>query len=368
MPGAEDSPSPVSQARLRAGLLLALLAVAFATLVHVGSEKFCRVSSYVDCDRITNSAYGSWFGVPVSIIAIGVHLVLAGWLGAALYSPALRAALLPLAGALSLFSGLGSVTYAVISNVVLKGLCPMCTGIQLCDLGLAFLVGIPVLRARRFHVPVMGWSAGVLLAAHALLMTQFAALYFYKLETEAGVLRLKAGMTRSIDLADSPVLGDPDAPVQVVAFLDFGCPYCKATYQKMLGVLRSHPGRVGFFIKHFPLDVCNTRKASHPGACDAAFAMQAAHRADRAARGMQYLFEERFFAEKILQEIGRRLRVPDERWKELRADPVTRELVQRDIRDGQELGLLGVPALFINGRFSTHATFRADMEAALRKH
>ena len=229
-------------------------------------------------------------------------------------------------------------------------------------------MGIPVLRARRFHVPVMGWSAGVLPAAHALLMTQFAALYLYKLETEAGVLRLKAGMTRSIDLADSPVLGDPDAPVQVVAFLDFGCPVCKATYQKMLGVLRSHPGRVGFFIKHFPLDVCNTRKASHPGACDAAFAMQAAHRADHTARGMQYLFEESFFAEQILQDIGRRLRVPDERWRELRSDPVTRELVQRDIRDGQELGLGGVPAIFISGRFSTHATFFADLEQVLRKH
>ncbi len=363
-----SSVSPVSVGRLRAGLALALLAVTFAALIHVGSEELCSVSSYMDCNRITNSDYGSWFGIPISIITLGVHLVLAGWLGAALYSPTLRAALLPLAGALALVSALGSLTYAVISNVVLGGLCPMCTGIQLCDVGLAFLVGLPVLRARRFHVPTMGWSVGMLLAAHALLMSQFGALYFYRLEAKASAFRLKAGLARSIDLSDSPVLGNPDAPVQIVAFLDFGCPYCEATYQKMLGVLRRHGDRVGFFIKHFPLDVCNRGKAFHPGACDAAFALQAAHREGQGPRAMQYLFEEKFFAEQILQDVGRRLRVPDDRWKELQTDPRTRETVERDIRDGQELGLAGVPAIFINGRFSTHATFLHDLEQALRKH
>lgn len=65
-------------------------------------------------------------------------------------------------------------------------------------------------------------------------------------------------------------LGRRDAPVRIVEFSDFQCPFCARTHPAVEAVRRRHPERVAVLYRHFPLD------AIHPYARPAAVASECA--------------------------------------------------------------------------------------------
>jgi len=59
-----------------------------------------------------------------------------------------------------------------------------------------------------------------------------------------------------VNIGDSPVLGNPDAPVTIVEFSDFQCPFCGRFYSDALTSIKQQyidSGEVKFVYKHFPL-------------------------------------------------------------------------------------------------------------------
>jgi protein-disulfide isomerase len=55
-------------------------------------------------------------------------------------------------------------------------------------------------------------------------------------------------------LANGLRVGEPSAPVQLIEFADFECPFC-ATFHERVKTLRArHPGRVSLTFMHLPLD------------------------------------------------------------------------------------------------------------------
>src|SRR5690606_23331947 len=56
------------------------------------------------------------------------------------------------------------------------------------------------------------------------------------------------------DVGDSPVLGAPMAPVTIVEFSDFECPYCARARPLLERVVEEHPGQVRLVFKHYPLE------------------------------------------------------------------------------------------------------------------
>ncbi len=66
-----------------------------------------------------------------------------------------------------------------------------------------------------------------------------------------------------VPVGDSPALGPADAPVTIVAFLDFQCPYCARGLTTMKKLLELYPADVRVVFKHNPL-------AFHPRAVPAA--------------------------------------------------------------------------------------------------
>jgi len=76
-----------------------------------------------------------------------------------------------------------------------------------------------------------------------------------------------------VSLDDDPVKGDPNAPVTVVEYSDFQCPFCKRFYQQTLPQLEKNyieTGKVKFVYKDFPLD------SIHPNARPAHIAAECA--------------------------------------------------------------------------------------------
>jgi len=56
--------------------------------------------------------------------------------------------------------------------------------------------------------------------------------------------------------ADDHVLGDPNAPVKIVEYSDFECPFCKSFHMTMGAVMQSDygkSGKVAWVYRHFPL-------------------------------------------------------------------------------------------------------------------
>jgi protein-disulfide isomerase len=56
-----------------------------------------------------------------------------------------------------------------------------------------------------------------------------------------------------IPIGESPVLGKKEAPVTIVEFSDFQCPYCVREYPKLQQILKDYPDQVRLVFKHFPL-------------------------------------------------------------------------------------------------------------------
>lgn len=52
---------------------------------------------------------------------------------------------------------------------------------------------------------------------------------------------------------DVPFLGSKDAPLVVVEFGDLTCPHCRESYHKMKALVSTHPDKVKFVFRHFPL-------------------------------------------------------------------------------------------------------------------
>jgi len=78
-----------------------------------------------------------------------------------------------------------------------------------------------------------------------------AALVQAEMEKAAG----QTAINRANDLlrdGTSPVMGNPDGDVTIVAFTDYQCPYCKAAEPRLLQLLKDD-GKVRFVVKDFPI-------------------------------------------------------------------------------------------------------------------
>lgn len=70
-------------------------------------------------------------------------------------------------------------------------------------------------------------------------------------------------------------LGPADAPVIVVEFSDFQCPYCKSADLIVKQIMAQYPGKIRFVYRHFPLTTI------HPYAMQAAQASECANEQEK---------------------------------------------------------------------------------------
>jgi protein-disulfide isomerase len=149
---------------------------------------------------------------------------------------------------------------------------------------------------------------------------------------------------KEIDLADSPVRGSPMAPITIVEFADFECPYCREVDPVLAQIVREFDGRVRLVYKYFPLP-------SHPHGVQAAAAASAADEQGKFWEIHDALFEHQRNLEPAeiatyLQAAG----VDLPRYARVLNEGTTTARVQRDLDLGHRIGVSGTPSIFINGR------------------
>lgn len=158
------------------------------------------------------------------------------------------------------------------------------------------------------------------------------------------VQKISFSFRQNINIVDSPFLGLADAPVTIVVFSDFECPHCSRLGVLFEQLLDQNMEYVKIIVKHFPLSF-------HQFARPAALAAIAADDQGKFWEFYDLLFKYSnvLKMEKIL-EIAETLELDISRFTEFMGSVYANEKLARDIYDGHNAGVDGIPALFVNGR------------------
>ncbi|HME72333.1 MAG TPA: thioredoxin domain-containing protein [Myxococcota bacterium] len=141
--------------------------------------------------------------------------------------------------------------------------------------------------------------------------------------------------------ADGPARGPQGAPVTIVEFSDFECPFCRRAETTVKQVLDRYQDQVRFVYRHFPLEI-------HPRARPAA---EAAACADEQGRFWDY--HEKLFSGGLedadLQRYASELGLDTAAFQQCVSQHKTKDVVSSDFEAGKAAGVSGTPAFFVNG-------------------
>lgn len=153
-----------------------------------------------------------------------------------------------------------------------------------------------------------------------------------------------------VDVAGAPARGAENAPVTLVKFEDFHCPYCDRV-QATLAQLQSRYGdKLKIVHRDFPIDTL------HPLA-------RKAHEATRCAgaQGQFWAYHDLLYADKpatTVEELiadAENLGLDVKAFEECLNSGTYAAGVEEDIKQGTRLGLTGTPSFFVNGRLLSGA-------------
>jgi protein-disulfide isomerase len=189
--------------------------------------------------------------------------------------------------------------------------------------------------------------------------------YYEQLRAEAKVeVLLPVWQPPRIEVAaDGPSRGPAKAPVTIVEFSDFQCPYCGRAEGVVNQVLEAYKDKVRLVYRDYPLP-------SHENAVKAA---EAAHCAED--QGKYWEMHGKLFANqqaldlKALKGHARDLKLDGTKFDKCLDSGEKAKLVETNRKAGEEAGVNGTPAFFVNGRMIAGAqpfeTFKAAIDAEL---
>lgn len=165
----------------------------------------------------------------------------------------------------------------------------------------------------------------------------------------------RAASAENLVRPDSPTLGAANAPVTVVEFYDPECEACAAFSPAVKKLLKDYDGRVRLVVRYMPL---------HPNSVAAAAFTEAAGEQGKFWQAQEMLFQKQpewgakhgpqsgaatdinGLFEKYAMELGLNLSKLDAALAENRYTAK----IQRDLKDGESLGVQRTPTFFVNGR------------------
>jgi protein-disulfide isomerase len=139
------------------------------------------------------------------------------------------------------------------------------------------------------------------------------------------------------------VRGNPKAPVMIVEFSDFQCPYCHQVEPVVKDLLAKYGDKVSLAYRDLPL------KQIHPQAEIAAEASRCAGEQGKYWDYHDQLFNASKLDRDALLEYARNLKLDDKRFDSCLTTGKYRADVEKDSREGMQAGITGTPAFFING-------------------
>jgi protein-disulfide isomerase len=328
-----------------------------------GFQSFCNLGQAMNCDVVAASSYAQLLpGMPLSSFAAGWFLAL--FVVALLARDAFwrREAVRALT-VLSGVAALMSVLYLGVMAFVIHTFCLFCLVTD--AIGVTAFALVLSLKPESFslHKPdTSKWKTFASVTAFALGLSliglrvlddsQFSGAQIQdsvKTVMDSPVLAVNAG-------PEFPSIGPANAPITIVEYSDFQCPYCRIGAFSINTVLSRYPTQVRVVFRNFPLDqACNRKieRMMHAHACEAAKTAICAHKQGKFIPVYEALFEKQEslsggaagITYKIAQDAG----ADAAQLNDCVSAPETGAAVSRDIEEALNLGIQSTPTFFING-------------------
>lgn len=147
--------------------------------------------------------------------------------------------------------------------------------------------------------------------------------------------------------ADDVIRGDKDAPLTLVEYSDFECPFCARGFNTVMELLEKYKGKIRFVYKHLPLSF-------HPQAMISAQYYEAIRLQDP-AKATQ--FHDRLYkdqrklqgGENYLKSVAKDLKVDMTKLaKDVNSEAVKKR-IEEDMAEAAKYGFQGTPGFLMNG-------------------
>lgn len=146
-----------------------------------------------------------------------------------------------------------------------------------------------------------------------------------------------------VPAGNSPVKGPKDAPITIIEFSDFQCPYCSRANTTVEQILEAYPKEVKVVFKNLPLGF-------HKEADPAARAALAANKQGKFWEFHDKLFENQAkLSSSLYKEIAKDLKLDLTKFEEDMNSKEIKDQVKADTELAREVGISGTPGFFVNG-------------------
>ncbi|HEY1074823.1 MAG TPA: thioredoxin domain-containing protein [Patescibacteria group bacterium] len=194
--------------------------------------------------------------------------------------------------------------------------------------------------------------------AAVIITAALIAIFAFSAKSKPNVARI----AQSIDTTGAIARGPENAPITIIEYTDFQCPSCKQLYPTLETLLKEYDGKIRFIHRHFPLmDI-------HYNAYDAAMASEAAKDQGRFWDMHNLLFERQgewanaknpnIVFERYASELG--LSLPE--YRTFVEEQKGKDAIDRDVAEGETLGVTSTPTLFLNGKGMSGVPEYADLK------
>lgn len=168
----------------------------------------------------------------------------------------------------------------------------------------------------------------------------------------------------NVSVDDDPSQGTKGAPITLIEFSDYQCPFCKKTRGTISQLMTDYSGKINYVFRDFPLSFHSQAKG----------AANAANCANEQGKYWDYnkaLWNSQGkHTDEELMKIAGELKLDGEKFKKCVADKKYFSEIDKDQRDGMTAGVSGTPAYFINGIFLSGAVpienFKAIIDEELK--
>lgn len=152
--------------------------------------------------------------------------------------------------------------------------------------------------------------------------------------------------TFNVEIGKAPVMGEKDAPVTIVEFSDFQCPYCAKAAETVDQIKKDYGKKVKVVFKQFPLPF-------HSQAKQAASAALCAweQKPEYFWKMHDELFDDQSkLGKEDLTNTAKKIGVNEQKFTACLESGKYADMVNQDIEQGKELGVKSTPTFFVNGK------------------
>jgi protein-disulfide isomerase len=167
--------------------------------------------------------------------------------------------------------------------------------------------------------------------------------YMKSLRADSNVVVLLSAPRVEVAHDPARLRGNPKAPVMIVEFSDYQCPYCHSVEPTVKELLAKYGDKVSLSYRDFPLT------AIHSQAMIAAVASRCALEQGKFWEYHDQLFTASKLEKDDLIEYARNLKLDDKQFGSCLTSEKYKADIDKDLQEGRKAGVNGTPGFFING-------------------